>query len=156
MNEWPRAYSIVFVTFRRRFLSPQPFRSIKRIDKERIIKGPFPDVNKTAILRYFYCLPQEKEVSKSNYTSYQLLPLRLEVFCQGKSPKWAKDVTEKVMNSFEKTGSIWNYYPSEKTDFAFVPVPKIILKANKLNQETLNRVLETYKNREELSQIAVG
>jgi len=153
LNDWCGDYRVVFITYSRRFLSPLPFRPPKDFTTDKIIKGPFPSVHETAILRYFYCLPGREYIPASCQTPDQLLPLRLEVFCQNKSVGWAKNTTDIILSEFMIDKKSWAYYPKEEKDFATALIPTAIFYETQKTREILNQSLEVPEDEEQQMKI---
>lgn len=69
-------YQLVFATFRRRFLTPNPFSNMDETELKRGKKyGPCPDLNKEALLRQFYFLPHSKAINNNDTT---FMPIRFD------------------------------------------------------------------------------
>lgn len=136
---------ILFITFRRRFLTPNPIMTEAFNDiKKGIVQGPFPDLNKEALLRRYY-LMVESEVDE--------IPLMIEFMQHDQQYPFDQNIVDDFFNDvlqlkFNLDGSIsspdkksWVLHPDRNFSPALhqVAVPKILYD---LNLETLR---ELYK-----------
>ncbi|MCD4829527.1 MAG: hypothetical protein K8R90_08900 [Candidatus Cloacimonetes bacterium] len=79
--------SLVFMTFRRRFLTPNPVQEFADnailTENRGILAGPFPSLHEDSICRKYYFLPNHDTREKSAASSKQLhYPLMIESFNQ--------------------------------------------------------------------------